>query len=137
MEINLANLYNISEKEIDDDIIFTNIESNLIKRLENVHAKGYVKYTLSEEIELKLHVSGTMYVEDAITLEEISHDFAFDLDELYDENAENFAKITKNNKNILDINEILWENIVLEVPISLTKVSGINLKGKGWELNSK
>lgn len=137
MEINLANLYNITQKEIDDDIIFNDIDSKLIKRLENVHAKGYLKYTLSEEIEINLEVKGTMYLEDAITLEEIPHNFFFTINELYDENDENFSKITKNNKNLLDINEILWENIVLEVPISLTKASGLNLKGKGWELNSK
>ena len=136
MEINIGRLYNIPKLDIDDDIIFNDIDSKLIKRLENVHAKGYLKYTLSEEIEINLEVTGTMYLEDAITLEEIPHDFSFTINELYDENDENFSKITKNNKNLLDINEILWENIVLEVPIRLTKNAGKKLQGEGWELNS-
>ena len=29
---------------------------------------------------------------------------------------------------------ILWENIVLEVPISLTKTHDANLSGEGWQL---
>ena len=136
MKINLANLYNMNRLDLDTTVEFTNIDTKLIKKLENVKIKGYFKYTLSEEIEINLHVSGTMYLNDAITLDEISHDFAFDIAEIYNEGDENFAKLTKNNQNILDINELLWENIVLEVPISKTLNSGLKMQGKGWELNS-
>ena len=136
MEINLAKLYNQNRMYLDTTIEFNNIDTKLIKRLENVKIKGYLKYTLSEEIEINLHVTGTMYLNDAITLEEISHDFAFDIGEIYNESDENFAKLTKNNQNILDINELLWENIVLEVPISKTLNSGLKMQGKGWELNN-
>ena len=40
------------------------------------------------------------------------------------------------SKNSLDISEILWENIVLEIPISITnhKSEDLLLKGNGWEL---
>ncbi len=136
MEINLAKLYNMNRLDLDTEVKLENIDSKLIKRLENVKIKGYLKYTLSEEIEINLHVTGTMYLDDAITLEEITHDFAFDINEIYNENDENFAKLTKNNQNTLDINEILWQNIVLEVPISKTLNSGLKMQGKGWELNS-
>ena len=39
---------------------------------------------------------------------------------------------------ILDISEILWENIVLEIPISITNVDSKNLRmqGEGWELKN-
>ena len=114
MEINLTVLYNRSEILIDDDIAYEDLASNLIKKLDPVHIKGYVKYNLSEEIELNLTIAET-----------------------FTENDENFVKITKNNQNILDIKEILWENIVLEVPISYTQASGKKLKGDGWELNGE
>ena len=48
-----------------------------------------------------------------------------------------YAKYFEKNQNILDIIEFLWENIVLEVPISYTNASGTHLSGQGWELNSK
>lgn len=136
MEINLTKLYNVNRMDLDTFVEFNNLDSKLIKRLENVKIKGYIKYTLSEEIELNLHVTGSMYLDDAITLEEIKHDFAFDIAEIYNESDENFAKLTKNHQNTLDINEILWENIVLEVPISKTLKSGMKMQGNGWELNS-
>lgn len=45
--------------------------------------------------------------------------------------------ILKKSQNMLDIIEFLWENIVLEVPIRVTGSAGVNMKGNGWELNSK
>ena len=137
MEINLTILYNRGEILIDDDIAYEDLASNLIKKLDPVHIKGYVKYNLSEEIELNLDVKGKMFLTDSITLDLIPYEFKFTIAETFTENDENFVKITKNNQNILDIKEILWENIVLEVPISYTQVSGKKLKGDGWELNGE
>ncbi len=137
MEINLTVLYNRSEILIDDDIAYEDLASNLIKKLDPVHIKGYVKYNLSEEIELNLEVKGKMFLTDSITLDLIPYEFKFTIAETFTENDENFVKITKNNQNILDIKEILWENIVLEVPISYTQASGKKLKGDGWELNGE
>ena len=45
-------------------------------------------------------------------------------------------KFFEKSKNTLDKLEFLWENIVLEVPISLTNNSGTTLRGEGWELNN-
>ena len=137
MEINLTILYNRGEILIDDDIAYEDLASNLIKKLDPVHIKGYVKYNLSEEIELNLDVKGKMFLTDSITLDLIPYEFKFTIAETFTENDENFVKITKNNQNILDIKEILWENIVLEVPISYTQASGKKLKGDGWELNGE
>ncbi len=136
MEINIGRLYNIPKLDIDEIVILTNIDQKLIKRLDPVKVKGFVRFNLSEEIEINLDVSGKMYLDDAVTLEEIPYDFAFKIAESYAEDDENFQKFVKNKQNILDINEILWENIVLEVPIRLTKNAGKKLQGEGWELNS-
>ena len=135
MEINLNELYNKGSREIDNDITLNNIDPKVIKEITNLHIKGYLKYTLSEEIEINLMVTGKMLIPDAITLDDISYDFAFPIKEIYDENSPEFQKFMKKKQNILDINEILWENIVLEVPISLTHNSGLHAQGNGWELN--
>ena len=38
-------------------------------------------------------------------------------------------------QNSLDLEEVLWQNIVLEVPIRVTKTDKTNkTKGDGWEL---
>ena len=72
-----------------------------------------------------------MILSDAITLEEITSPIDLEISEILDKSA----KYYKNEQNTLDKLEFLWENIVLEIPISLTRNSGVNLKGEGWELN--
>lgn len=78
-----------------------------------------------------------MFLTDAITNEQVKYPFSIQIDEILEENDENYAKYFEKNQNILDIIEFLWENIVLEVPISYTNASGTHLSGQGWELNSK
>ncbi len=124
---------NILPRYIDEDIEFSSnyYENTDIIRLENIHIKGDVDYNLSDELEINLKVTGKMILSDAITLEEIAHPINIDINEELDKSA----KYYKNEQNTLDKLEFLWENIVLEIPISLTRNSGVNLKGEGWELN--
>ena len=128
-EINL----NFLPEHLDEDITFQEefYENTDIIRLEDIHVVGDVFYNLSDEIEANIRTTGKMILKDAITLEEISKNLDIDIAEI----LEKTAKYYKKEQNTLDKLEFLWENIVLEVPISLTKSSGINLKGEGWELN--
>lgn len=137
MEINLNTLY--KPIEIDDtfEIPESFYKSTSIKELKEVHAKGRVGYNISDEIELNLEVSGIMYLEDGVTLEKIKHPFSFEIDEILEENREENQEYLKKGKNILDIIEILWENIVLEVPISITNASNMKKNGEGWQLNGE
>ena len=134
--MNYINL-NLLPVYLDEDITFDAkyYENTPIKKMENFHVKGKIFYNLSDEVEVDLHVTGEMYLIDAITLEEVPYPIIINiqenLDELQDESGEYFEK----SKNILDKLEFLWENIVLEVPISFTKATGANMSGEGWELN--
>ena len=96
-----------------------------------------IKYNAADEIAIILDVKGNMFLTDAITNEQVKYPFSIQIDEILEENDENYAKYFEKNQNILDIIEFLWENIVLEVPISYTNASGTHLSGQGWELNSK
>lgn len=124
---------NLLPQHIDEDIVFPEefYKDTDIVKLEDMHVVGDIFYNLSDEIEVNMHVVGKMILKDAITLEEIAQNIDFDIDDIVDKSA----KYYKNEQNTLDKLEFLWENIVLEIPISLTKSSGINLKGEGWELN--
>lgn len=124
---------NILPRYIDEDIEFSSnyYENTDIIRLENIHIKGDVDYNLSDELEINLKVTGKMILSDSITLEEITSPIDLEISEILDKSA----KYYKNEQNTLDKLEFLWENIVLEIPISLTRNSGVNLKGEGWELN--
>ena len=72
-----------------------------------------------------------MVLEDSISLDEIDYSFKAEIDEEIEENLEK-------SLNVLDITEILWQNIVLEVPLKLTNVDNFDeYHGDGWCLVSE
>ena len=61
----------------------------------------------------------------------VEHIYACDIDEEIEEN-------TENSSNILDITDVLWQNILLEVPLKLTNVKSFDeYHGDGWKLISE
>ena len=135
MKINL----NLLPITLDDDIVIPEsyYENTEIKRLENIHVKGIIKYDLSDEVIINLVLTGKMIIIDSITLEEITNDLNINIDTNLEEITSESTYFYEKDKNILDIIEFLWENIVLEVPISRTLVSGTNMEGNGWSLNKE
>jgi uncharacterized protein len=73
---------------------------------------------------------------DSVTLEDINHPINIEIQEEYNINDQYFAEYYKKSQNILDIMAILWENIVLEVPMRATNSKDINLSGEGWSMGS-
>ena len=135
MKINL----NLLPKVFDEDIIIPDdyYKGTSIKDLSKVKVVGSIKYNVIDEVVIDLDVSGEMLLIDAITNEPIKYPFSIKILENLAEIDENDAKYLEKSKNILDIIEFLWENIVLEVPIRVTNTTGVHLKGQGWELNSE
>ena len=99
---------------------------------------GIIKYGVGEDLILNLTTSGTIYVADSITLDKISLPFVINIEENISlielENEEYFNK----TQNTLDIMAILWQNIVLEVPIAITNCNEReNISGDGWEFKDE
>lgn len=131
MKIDLRKLYSSASVDVDGTITFPEerLKSAGIIRLEdvNVHGKAIINY--EDEIELNLDLSGKMYLPCAISLEEVEVPFATKIEEIIGEN-------NINNNFYLDLSDILWENIVLEIPIKVVK-KGVQLEtssGKGWSV---
>ena len=135
--MNYINL-NLLPVYLDEDIEFPRsyYENLDILDMTDFHVKGEFKYNLSDEIEVNLQVTGKMYLQDAITLDKIIYPIDIEIHKNLSDLEEESEKVIEKSKNILDKLEFLWENIVLEVPISFTKQSGVKLSGNGWELNS-
>ncbi len=134
MYIDLAK---VDEKgiNIDDTISFDEsyIEKTPIKKLDNIKVKGRAYYSVTNEIVFDCDVKGTMVLEDSLTLEPVDYPIDIHINEILGENTE---ENTKNESKTLDIIDILWQNIVLEVPISFRADPNkeYDLKGEGWEL---
>ena len=134
MYIDLAK---IDEKGIViDDVISFNedyIKGTPIKKLDNIKVNGKAYYSITNEIVFDCDVKGVMVLEDAITLEPVNYPIDLHINEVLGENTEEFSK---NESKTLDIIDILWQNIVLEVPISVraNPDEKYDIKGEGWEL---
>ena len=134
MKIDLRKLYSLASVDVDGTITFPEerLKSAGIIRLEdvNVHGKAIINY--EDEIELNLDLSGKMYLPCAISLEEVEVPFATKIEEIIGEN-------NINNNFYLDLSDILWENIVLEIPIRVVAqdIKPSNTSGDGWELISE
>lgn len=122
---------------LDEDVVFDSkyYENTMIKKMDKFHVKGKIFYNLSEDIEVDLQVTGDLYLEDAVTLEEVLYPIDIKIAGNLEDLQDKFSETEENMQNTLDKLEFLWENIVLEVPISYTKSSGVKLQGDGWELN--
>ena len=131
MRIDLRKLYSLASADVDGTITFSEerLKSAGIIRLEDVSVHGKAIINYEDEIELDLDLSGKMYLPCAISLEEVEVPFATKIEEIIGEN-------NINNNFYLDLSDILWENIVLEIPIKVVK-EGVHLEtssGKGWSV---
>lgn len=133
IDISSLNSGTIKKYNIDEKIEFTKeeLKNTKIKALKDVQVKGYLYIDSSDNLKANLDFSGVMTLEDDISLEPIEYEFSNKIEEILDENSKNF-------ENILDLKEILWENIVLEIPLKFTKVSNLEeFNGDGWKLVSE
>ncbi|MBQ3021403.1 MAG: hypothetical protein IJD92_04170 [Bacilli bacterium] len=137
MKLDVNYLNRFSKIEIDNDVLLDkNIYKNTeIRDLKNVHVNGSANIDFEDNIILNLNIKGTMILPCAISLQDVEYNFDTEIEE----NIGNFEEIYKNNKNSLEISEILWNNIVLEIPIRVVanSVQPSNTSGDGWELISE
>lgn len=136
MLIDLSKLLKQNRYEVDEDCsLIENFQNTSIKALKNLHIKGIISHTLSDEITIDATLKGIMVLEDAYTLELVDYPFDIKIDATISNDEQKSLKITKNNENALDISSILWENIVLEVPISYSSHQKVLTDhGEGWQL---
>ena len=113
MEIDLTSLNSnvITEVKIDTYLSFnTNyLEKSTIKRLNDVKVVGTISKDSNKDNILKASVTGEMLLEDSVSLEDVNYPFSIQVEE----------KIEENSENTIDIMDILWQNIILEIPLKL------------------
>ena len=139
MDIDLSLLHSNTINEIDISGVY-NLDKNYyencdITNLENINVNGKIIRREDEDGEfldyMICKINGVMIIPDSITLENIEYPYEIEYDDYLEDNC-------KKNENILDIFQLLWENIVLEVPLQFTKVSDLSkFHGDGWRLISE
>ncbi|HIS86599.1 MAG TPA: DUF177 domain-containing protein [Candidatus Caccenecus avistercoris] len=135
MELNLAELTNGSVTYDNDFVINADTYKEVgILDLKNLHVTGDISLNSVSMLAVNLTVTGIMVIPDSVTTEPVDYPFTSKIEEEYDINDENFLEYYQKEQNILDIMKILWENIVLEVPMRFTVTKDAHLSGDGWSL---
>ncbi len=124
-ELNIKDKISINCKLVKDD----DLDKRIIA-LKDTYCNGFIFKDALNNYILKVKVKGYMIINDAINLEKIPYPFTIDIEE----NVEGLQEKDEIKQNTLDLKRVLWQNIVLEVPISYTEVRDAKLKGNGWEL---
>ena len=136
MLIDLTPINYNQKKEIiiDEDIFFSkdDLKETEIIDLKNVKVKGKIYKDSLEEIIIQLQITGTMIVPCSRTLKPTEYKFESEIEENIEENEEKTKKI----KKTIDILPIIWENILMEIPIRIINPDAEEeiMKGDGWEL---
>lgn len=91
-----------------------------VLEIKNVTIEFEIKKNNNQEDILFLKSEGIFILEDARTLNPVEDPFCIEFETILNEESEFCGRFLTNSQNTLDILDILWENIVLEIPISFT-----------------
>lgn len=142
MKFDLTRLKNGIETYIPVDITYDFKEEELkgtdLISLKQVEITGEITKNSFDEYELSAQVSGNMILPCAITLKPVNVPLNFEIDV----NIAEFMEETQENsiicENTLDIFPIIWENILMEIPMKVVSedTSDRTLSGNGWKVVS-
>ena len=139
MIINLTKLITKLTDEIliDDEIDIDKeyLKNTDIKDISKVKIKGNIK-EFEGEYNLNLNIKCTLTLVCSISLKDVKYNINIDINEVISDNNESID-IEENNKiinNTIDLIPIIWQNIILEVPLKVISddVKVENINGDGW-----
>lgn len=140
MIIDLIKLKNKIEKhiKIEEDIVFSSDmlkESELID-LENAKVSGYITLDSQNEYLIDIIIKGTLVLPCSVTLKPVKIEFETNINDYLQVLIEEIDEFQKNIGNSIDIFPIIWENILMEIPIKVTseETSDLKTQGDGWKL---
>jgi len=132
MKIELIPLNTKGRVDFDKKVELTEYTNTMIDSIEEINVKGYIIDNGTEDYEINLHITGYMYLKSAIN----SNKVPYKLDIQYEDFITNLVENYKNSSNSLDILPIIWENILLEIPMRAVNEEDafVSVKGEGWEV---
>ena len=142
MEYNLLRLKNGLDNVIliDESYSFSKeeLQGTDVISLDNVKVVGEITKDAIENICLNVIVKGTLVLPCAITLKPVNYPFNVKIDGNIDELIGENEKSVKKDENTLDILPIIWENILMEIPMRVVSDDAeeelSNLEGNGWKV---
>ena len=140
MNIDITKLINGVQDSIDVNEVI-NIDKEVFKNtdiieLNNISLNGSIYVDAANIYHIDIDVDGVMVLPCSITLKPVDYKFSCKVEEEFGETELSNIKNDKISKNTIDILPIIWENIVLEIPLRVLSSDAYNTKieGDGWKL---
>ena len=128
----------VTEIEINEsmDVTKFELENSGILSLKEVDLFGTITKDNLDNYLLDLKIDGIMVLPCSITLKPVDYTFSTEISGNIAEMLEEINEIDKKGENSIDIFPIIWENILMEIPIKVTSPDSDKekLSGDGWKL---
>lgn len=138
MKIDLLKVKYSGSNNIDETITIDQsyYKNTSINDLSKIRIIGDIDYNDDDTFSLSLTVSGEMILPCNITLEDVVYPFIIEITEIIDQTNNKNEDYIRIINNILDIMPIIWQNIVVEIPLRVVspKAKNVKLEGNGWKL---
>ena len=141
MIFDITRLNNNIDKSILVDEVYSfkkdELEGTDLIKLDDVKISGEIFKNSLGNIELSLDIDGVMVLPCAITLNPVDYPFSINISGEIEELMQDLEENSINFKNTIDILPIIWENILMEIPMRVisdeVKNKDINMSGDGWK----
>lgn len=119
------------EVEIPKDYYQNNED---IKEVSKVSVFGDI-YENGENFTLDLNIKCNLTLICSISLKDVNYPLDIDIEENISENGENIEEFDKIINNSIDLLPIIWQNILVEVPMKVVSpdIEEKNIYGDGWK----
>lgn len=122
---------------VDEDYSFSQeqLKNSGILRLDNVNINGEISLS-DEDYQIILNIKGTMILPCSLTLKEVEYPFNINIDNNMSDLLEEIDKNSENTQNTIDILPIIWQNVLMEVPIKVISadLGDFKTSGDGWKI---
>lgn len=139
MNIDITRLKSGIDSQVEIDMLYSfdkeMLKSTDILSLDNVSIKGYITSNSIDDYDLDVNVDGIMVLPSSLTLEPTDYKFSIKIEGNIDELLKEINETLKKNQNTIDILPIIWENILMEIPIRVVgeKNQNLQMEGDGWK----
>ncbi len=140
MNIDITRLKSGIDSQVEIDMLYS-FDKEMLKKtdiisLDNISVKGYITSNSIDDYDLDVNVDGIMVLPSSLTLEPTDYKFSIKIEGNIDELLKEINETLKKNQNTIDILPIIWENILMEIPIRVVgdKNQNLRMEGDGWKL---
>lgn len=140
MKIDLTKLLtnNVDTIEFNENVeissdYFNNVD---IRNIKDLNVSGEFYKDENDNVLVEMNIKCTLVLICSVSLNDVDYNIDININENITENDENLQENVKIINNSIDLMPIIWQNIILEVPLKVVdpKIEVKNINGDGWRL---